>query len=254
VGFKPIVVAMLFVLTGCGYKVDQSTSGPTSIKPIVITAMPTEVPRESSLSFAGRIEQVQKRSPVLAKFIMSLYRNSAKTDKTSYRKLKNYIRNAHNKGHSYILTNERAYQYAYGATEYSKHFGINKDIFVSLITHENGWHNTVGDTSRRGQKVLRYKWSWGLGQIQYRTADGFLSKNGINGLVEQDLLDFPLLNLYVAGGVLAEKVIHYKDYSIALQSYNGGQNGWKDGRSKGYKNKVLKIYASRNKWNHVVNK
>jgi hypothetical protein len=138
--------------------------------------------------------------------------------------------------------------YVYALNEYPARFGNDRDWFIAQIDHETRFVNKIGDRSRNSKKMPKFLWSYGPGQVQFGSAKWNLISRGIRGLREEDLVDFPLLNLNISASIIAAKVRELGSYEKGLQCYNGGDNGWKDGRSKPYLRKVTEIYNNRAVW------
>lgn len=246
---KALMILLCFMIIGCSRTGTTEEIAVEKLKaPVAVISEADKVPICTQGTYGQKLARVRLRGPKLASLISRLYREAGVAP-TPPAKLVTFIKVEHDKQPRVSdISRATARQYAYGAVEYSKRFGVDRDRYVSIVTHENHWVNTRGDTSRKGVPQPRFLWSWGLGQVQYRTAKQSLDLMGCTGLIEQDLIDFPLLNLYIVGKVLGYKLSIHKTYTITIQSYNAGDNGWQDGRSKGYLDKVMAVYNRRAEW------
>lgn len=117
---------------------------------------------------------------------------------------------------------------------------------VASTTTESEWVNRTSDKVRRGKSLPNTLWSNGLMQVQLRTARWNLIERGFTyNITRDDLLNNPALNMDIGCHLLTSYKAKYKTWAIAYQAYNGGENGWKDGRSLNYWSKI------KGKWNYV---
>lgn len=128
--------------------------------------------------------------------------------------------------------------YAYAATEYPEKYGLDKDWMKGMWTHEGGWWTgAICKSIRKDGKLVLLppdKWSYGCGQIEENTGGDHAKRRGFKTYDPMYLCYFPLANLDISCRIFKYKLKLWKTYPIALQAYNGGDSGWKDGRSKNY--------------------
>jgi hypothetical protein len=139
------------------------------------------------------------------------------------------------------ISYDQVCQLVYGMTEYPLRHGVNVYWFRGMVQHESGFFTGSTCKSIGSDPIKERNWSYGLGQIEEDTGRQFFRMKGFRHYETRWLRDFPLVNLDVSAQIMGYKIKRYKTYEIALQAYNGGDSGWRDGRSKKYWNIINRI-------------
>jgi predicted small lipoprotein YifL len=247
------LAVLLIIGVGCGTKVPQEIpfQAPSAVPAVTATVGP--------LTFNQRVE---KLNPSLQRYVKRLYKEYAKStwNHRKWSKLDAYIKEVHKRAEKQYkfnnpMTDREIQELSYGINVYSTKWKHSpRDLSVSYMTHESGFLDIVGDKIDKKTKQTNppERCSIGQGQVQLETARGNLRARGYDptGLTTDDLLYFRLMNMDISICVMSAKV---RDLGrkCGLQAYNGGDNGWKDGRSLQYYRDVMAVYKQRAKWTEI---
>jgi len=232
-------------------------STPSSVNQLSTVDVPVSTPEEfvEIQDYDVALSRLCRTAPKTAGHIKRLYSeyNQEFRSYTGNSSLQQYIYRCHveiaNHYHpcNPYLSISRVRLYEYSLRKYSEKYNISLPIFIKMTAHEYGFVNWYTTRTSKGYKLPKRLWSWGPWQVQRDTLIGHLKAIGCSDaeqLTFGDMLTFPLMNADTSAAVLSYYYRQDQSYKNALQKYNGGPNGWKDGRALPYYYKVSAVDLS----------